>query len=229
MIGRFTQRSLVALALMAATASLTVFAAPNVLLADRRPHVKLQTVIPESFAEWRLDEAASTMLVEPELQQAIDAIYAETVSRVYMNQRGERIMLSIAYGRNQSDSLQVHMPEGCYAGQGFAIGEVAQATLATPFAAIPTHRMVAERQSRQEAVTYWVVVGNRFGTDEWERKKIKLAYALDRTVPDGTLVRVSSISGDSKEAFQLQQRFIEAMLGAMPAPQRQLLLSEQAS
>jgi EpsI family protein len=38
-----------------------------------------------------------------------------------INPQGYRIMLSIAYGKNQSDALQLHKPEICYPAQGFTL------------------------------------------------------------------------------------------------------------
>jgi EpsI family protein len=138
-------------------------------------------------------------------------------------------MLAVAYGRDQSDTFQVHLPEGCYQGQGFAVNESASTNLATRYGTIPAQHMVAQRANRQEEVTYWVVVGNRFATDEWERKKSKLHYALQRTVPDGVLIRVSSIGSDTHAEYELQRRFIDAMLDGAPQEQRQVLLGEQRS
>lgn len=224
MNGRFSRHSLAGLALMVLAAWLSAVAAPTALLADRRGVVALDTLVPAAFGAWHLDGAASGMLVEPALQRAIDAVYAQTVSRVYVNGRGERIMLALAYGRDQSDSFQVHLPEGCYQGQGFAVNASDPVLLATGAGSIAARHMVAERRERREAVTYWVVVGDRIGTDEWARKQAKLAYALARTVPDGMLVRVSSIGRDPQAAFALQRQFIDAMLGAVPPLRRALLL-----
>ena len=51
----------------------------------------------------------------------INKIYNQTLTRTYINPRGDRIMLSIAYGRDQSDALQMHKPELCYPAQGFRL------------------------------------------------------------------------------------------------------------
>ncbi|WP_312547300.1 exosortase-associated protein EpsI, B-type [Massilia sp.] len=226
MTARPKRNGMLALLLMALAALLARVAAPNAMLADTRARLALDAVVPESFGAWRLDRSASTVLVEPALQRAIDAVYTQTLSRVYVDPQGERIMLVVAYGRDQSDSFQVHLPEGCYQGQGFAVHSSAPGSVATPFGAIPAQRMIAERQARREAVTYWVVVGDRLGAGDWERKKIKLAYALERTAPDGVLVRVSSIGSDTRAAFVAQQRFISAMLGAVSGDGRRALLGE---
>lgn len=225
----FSRRSIIALVLMATSAWLASAATPTVMLADMRPPVLLTTVFPTSFGDWHEDMQASNVMVEPALQRAIDATYTQTLARIYVNGRGERIMLSVAYGRDQSNSLQIHLPEGCYQGQGFAVTASAPALLVTSYGLISAQHMLAQRDVRREPVTYWVVVGNRFATDEWQRRKIKLAYALKRTVPDGILIRVSSISGDTDRAFLQQQKFIDAMLAASPARQRQVLLGAQGT
>lgn len=225
---QFNPLSLLVLALMGLAAWLAAVAAPTTMLADSHDKITLATIVPESFGVWRIDSAARNVLVEPALQRAIDAVYAQTISRVYVNARGERIMLAIAYGRDQSDNFQVHLPEGCYQGQGFAVNQSEAVRISTRFGAIPAQRMVAERLARREAVTYWLIIGDRFGTDEWERKKSKLSYALKRTVPDGMLVRVSSITPDTQAAFDLQQQFIQAMLDGVPMGRRRFLFGGQA-
>ena len=49
---------------------------------------------------------------------------------------------------------------------------------------------------------------------------MKLRYGLTGQIPEGMLVRVSSISGDVATAYTRQSEFIKEMLGAIDEKQR---------
>ncbi|QBE62527.1 exosortase-associated protein EpsI, B-type [Pseudoduganella lutea] len=193
---------------------------PTVRIADTRPQIRLAESIPAKFGEWEEDRSQVAAVINPTTQAELDKIYAETLSRTYVNQRGERIMLSIAYGSNQRDDLAVHFPEGCYGGQGFAVAQTVAGELPTVAGKINVSRTEAKLNSRIEPITYWVVVGERSVPNSWEVKKIKLQYAFKGLIPDATLMRVSNITADRDGGYQLQQQFINEMLAAMPVALR---------
>jgi len=64
--------------------------------------------------DWREDPQRIVQVVDPQTRELLDKLYSETLSRTYVNANGYRIMLSLAYGSDQRDSLQVHKPEVCY-------------------------------------------------------------------------------------------------------------------
>lgn len=206
------------LMLLAAWCAMAV--TPTIRLASLRPQIVLNNVIPAKFGSWEEDATQIAAVVNPTTQAELTKIYAETLSRTYVNKRGDRIMLSIAYGTDQRDNLSVHFPEGCYGGQGFAVGPTTEGPLSTPQGSFVASRMVATLNNRVEPITYWVVVGDRVVANSWALKKAKLAYALKGQIPDATLMRVSSIAEDSNQAYQLQQEFVNEMLAAMPAALR---------
>ena len=192
------------------------------LLSDKEI-INLETMIPRQFNNWKVDESIAPQLITPDLQAALHRIYNETLTRTYVNGQGERIMLSIAYGGNQSDNLSVHLPEGCYQGQGFNISDKAKGVIATNFGNIPVTRLVASKELRNEPITYWIVIGEKTTRDDWEMKKAKLLYTLKGQVPNGMLVRISSISAVAENGFKLQEKFAEALLETLPSDQRKLL------
>ena len=61
-------------------------------------------------------------------------------------------------------------------------------------------------------ITYWVTVGNKAVLPGLDQKLQQLRYGLTGSVPDGMLVRVSSISTDNERAYQLQANFIQDLL-----------------
>ncbi len=199
---------------------LAKYTTPTIRIADARPQIVLATAVPVHFSGWMEDTAQISAVVNPTTKAEIDKIYAQTLSRTYVNQRGERIMLSIAYGTDQSDNLAVHFPEGCYGGQGFAVGQTSHVSMNTVAGDIPTSRMVATLNNRNEPIMYWVVVGEHAVDDAWGLKKAKLRYAMKGMIPDATLVRVSSVTGDNAAGYRLEQEFVNEMLAAMTPAHR---------
>ncbi|PHV17201.1 EpsI family protein [Janthinobacterium sp. BJB1] len=202
--------------LMLVAALCTKAVTPTLRLSDTRPKIVLSTAIPTKFGDWQEDASQVAAVVNPTTVAELNKIYAETLSRTYVNRQGNRIMLSIAYGTDQRDNLSVHFPEGCYGGQGFAVAQTSQVDLPTVGGSIATSRTVATLNSRVEPITYWVVVGDKAVPSSWEVKKVKLAYALQGMIPDATLMRVSSIGEDVEQGYQLQQAFIDQLLQSMP-------------
>lgn len=193
---------------------------PTIKLSDSRPPLVLTEVIPSKFGDWEEDREQVSAVVNPTAAAEIARIYAQTLSRTYINKNGERIMLSIAYGTDQSDSLSVHFPEGCYVGQGFGVTPTAFQNMPTAFGEIPSAQLVASLYSRVEPLTYWIVVGDKVVTTSWDMKKVKLAYSLKGLIPDATLMRVSAITPDTDAGYRLQQDFVNKMLKAMTPAQR---------
>lgn len=216
-MNKSTVMSLVMGGMMLAGALCTKAVTPTIRLSDTRPQIVLSSAIPSKFGDWQEDVTQVAAVVNPTTVAELNKIYAETLSRTYVNSRGERIMLSIAYGTDQRDNLSVHFPEGCYGGQGFAVGPTSTISLPTKAGNISASRMVATLNNRIEPITYWVVVGDKGVPNSWEVKKVKLAYALRGMIPDATLMRVSSIGGDTSEGYQLQRNFVDQMLQAMPS------------
>lgn len=112
-------RNVVLLALMLLSAGLGAALRPNISLADESAPIDLKAMVPTAFGDWQEQLNLSNQIVDPQQQKKLDEIYSQTLSRTYINRQGYRIMLSIAYGKNQSDALQLHRPEICYPAQGF--------------------------------------------------------------------------------------------------------------
>ncbi|MDX1915343.1 MAG: EpsI family protein [Methylophilus sp.] len=223
-------KAYIALLLMVA-ASLTGMALrPEHMMVADKSAINLESLIPKQFNQWKEAEL-SAQLVNPELKEAVDKVYAQTLSRTYTSAKGDMVMLSIAYGKDQSDSVGLHLPEGCYGGQGFIIEKVARDTLKSSFGDIHVTRVLANKIGRVEPITYWLRVGNKITYPGWETKMTKLKYGLTGTVPDGLLMRVSSIvpSTDNtavQDAYQLQAQFAVDLLEAMASTERPNLIGD---
>jgi len=201
-------------------AGLAVALTPTRKLSDERPPLELETVIPTVFGDWKVDPTVVPVQVSPDVQAKLDKIYNQTLARTYINSRGERIMLSVAYGGDQSDQLQVHRPEVCYAAQGFQVLRTLPAVLALGAGSIPIKRVVAVSGPRHEPITYWVTVGDDAPAAGLRQKLTQLRYGFAGTVPDGMLVRISSISSDEAAAYHLHDAFAAELLAAVPADAR---------
>jgi EpsI family protein len=203
---------------------------PQHKIIEGREKLVLEQAIPQQFNDWRVLDLTA-QLVNPELRAAVDKVYAQTLSRTYTNTKGDIIMLSIAYGEDQSDSVGVHLPEGCYGGQGFNIDKVQRDKIATDSSTIPVTKVMAIKGNRVEPITYWLRTGDQLTYPGMDTKLARLQYGLTGRVPDGMLVRVSSLvpSAEQSEvdgAYQLQARFAQDLIQAMPYTKRSTLIGQ---
>jgi EpsI family protein len=209
--------------LMLAGAGLAVAMKPTQKMADLRGMPNLETMIPESFGGWTIDKSIIPVEPSPDVQAVINKVYNQTLSRTYISPAGQRIMLSMAYGGDQSDSLRVHEPEVCYTVQGFQISGVARRQLTTKYGAFPAKTLVATLGTRVEPITYWIAVGEMVTLSIHQQKLARLRAGLSGTVADGMLIRVSSIARPDAQSYGLQQEFIEAMLASLDPRDRSRL------
>lgn len=181
--------------------------------------------MPESFGDWRVDTSLVPIQVSPDVQARLNRIYNQTLSRTYINSQGYRIMLSIAYGGDQSDSMQLHRPEACYPNQGFEIVKKLRGIIDLGGASLPVKRMVTRMgKTRPEPLTYWVVIGGEVTRGDTDRKWARLKVGLTGKVADGMLVRVSSIDADVDHAFNMQSRFVVDLGRALDTSGRERIL-----
>ncbi|AOY01888.1 exosortase-associated protein EpsI, B-type [Jeongeupia sp. USM3] len=190
------------------------------------PKQWLEQAVPARFGDWQLDTSIVPVAPDPTVQAAVDRIYTDVLSRTYVNNRGERMMLLIAYGQQQNDSLRVHQPEGCYGGQGFVVGPSLFGEVDVAGRTLPVRRLVATLGLRVEPITYWMTVGNELVLTGWDAKRAQLKSGLLGQLPDGLLFRVSSIDGNADAAYRAQQGFLDQLLQATPAPARAILTGQ---
>ena len=211
-------------ATMAATSALTGALTPTQRVAAVRQGFRLDTMIPERFGTWRVDHSIAPLTPDETQKELIATLYDQTLARTYVNDAGQRVMLSIAYGGDQSKQLQLHLPEVCYVAQGFDLVDDRKAELATQYGSVPVKRLVARQNLRNEPITYWVTIGDKAVMSGIGQKYQRFLYGLSGKIPDGMLVRVSTIEPDQAGAWRVQDRFVNAMLGAMSARDRARLL-----
>lgn len=184
-------------------------------------------ITPRKFADWvEITEAAGSTIVDPEQQYAINNLYTQTVSRIYEQRAsGRRIMLSLAYGDNQSFSKQLHRPESCYSSQGFQIENLHEDKLQAIGKSIAVNRMRATIGSRLENVTYWIRIGEGIISGPPTALNIaRLQMSLKGYITDGLLFRVSEVGDDETLSNALQDQFIRDFLQALSPAQQAIMV-----
>ncbi len=210
--------------LMVSSGVLTMALTPTQRIADQQEKINLEIMIPAKFGDWQIDKSIVPLQIDAETQAKLNKIYNQTLARTYVNSQNERIMLSVAYGGDQSDNLAVHKPEVCYYVQGFEIMKSLSDELITQYGKLPIKRLLAVKGNRNEPITYWVTVGDKAVLPGLDQKLQQLRYGLTGNVPDGILVRISSIDNDNNNAYQLQTIFIQDLLLAVNVKERVRLI-----
>jgi EpsI family protein len=196
---------------------------PTKFWAANMANIKYATLFPAGFGDWRLAPEQLTAVVNPQQQETLDAIYDEIVTKVYVHApSGRRVMVSLAYGNNQSRATQVHKPEVCYPAQGFELVSMRKDNLALDSAnPLPVMRIVAKMGRRVEPLTYWIRAGDRVVRGAIEQNVARIALGMRGYIPDGLLVRVSEINNDANSAFELQDRFVRDFMQQLPVSARE--------
>lgn len=229
MISSRIRALLVALLMVASLGSATAWR-PTHRLADTKEKVELTTIFPTQFSDWVLDTRGPVQLVSPDQQALLSKLYNQTLSRTYVNSRGDRVMLSVAYGGDQSDGTRAHRPDVCYPAQGFDISGRRQGAIdLAGRTSLPVLHMQARLGSRIEPVTYWFVVGERIALSGTQIKLAQLSYSTRGVIPDGLLMRVSTIDPESARAYKVQAGFVQDLHTAVSGHWRSSVFGSSAA
>jgi EpsI family protein len=208
---------------MLVTSGLTLALHPTHKISEQGPAIDLEVMIPRTFDKWREEQSRSVQIVDPQQKEMIDRIYTQTLSRTYVNADGYRIMLSMAYGDDQRDGMQMHYPEVCYPAQGFVLEDRQNGILTTTSGSISVTRILTSLGRRIEPVTYWTTVGDQVFQGSIQKKLTEMRYGLDGKIPDGMLIRISSIDDNTSNAYERQSQFANQMLEALAPESRKRL------
>ena len=88
---------------------------------------------------------------------------------------------------------------------------------------LPVRTLVTRRGPRREPVTYWLTVGRHAALPGLTRQLQQIRYALLGEMPDGLLVRVSSLDTDSGRAHAVHAEFIGDLLQVLEPAHRERL------
>lgn len=218
---------LIAAALMAGALGLSEWLKPRRVVADELAPVVMKTLLPERFGDWRVDHSGPPVIFDPTVEAKLSELYSGTLNATYVNSRGQAVMLSLAYGKNQNSwNTAAHRPEFCYSAQGFEVQGRGRERLALEGHEIDVIHLVSRRGQLIEPITYWVTLHDTAALPGLSRKLQQLKYGLQGMIVDGFLFRISSLGTDEKEQFQLQEKFVRDLEKSLPPEQRARLFGK---
>ncbi|HET7832227.1 MAG TPA: EpsI family protein [Gallionella sp.] len=203
---------------MLGAAVLAVLLAPSHFLAAQGTTPDLEKVIPQQFGGWgQMPQMGISQIktAVPGEKTLSESIYDKTISRNYRGPNGELIMLAAAYGARQNDELKVHRPEVCYVSQGFQIVAAKATQMRINQTPVQVTQLIARNGARIEPITYWIRIGDTTMRGGMNMRLAILKAGLMGDIPDGLLMRVSSLvnsEAESEQAFRTQNEFLNAML-----------------
>lgn len=219
------RKAALALAGMAVAAVGGIAARPTRGMAAPGTELQLEAEVPRRFGGWYLDPSIVPLQPNPQLQKVLDESYDQILARTYRSDDGYRIMLSMAYGGRRDQSMDIHRPEVCYPAQGLSIRRgTFDVTLALPERSLPLKRLVAGNGERHEPISYWLVIGDGIADFGYGHRIATLRYGLTGRVPDGMLIRTSSVDRDEARSFSRQDQFLFALFSALRPEFRRRLL-----
>lgn len=200
----------------------------------RTPHQKdmaigpdqLDKVIPTDIGPWHFQTASGLILPPPDALAA--QIYDQQLARTYESEDPAipGVMVVIAYGSSQSGMLQVHRPEICYPAGGFRLSETTPVAVPIRGGAIPAQFFTATRELRTERVLYWTRVGKGIPRTWGQQRMAVIRSNLAMAIPDGVLVRLSTIGGDDASARAALDRFAGLLVAGVDRRGRRLLVGD---
>jgi len=219
------RRALALVASCAVAAAAALAMVPRRSAAEAEPSIVIATMVPSRFGAWTIDPRVVPLQPPADLKKIIEETYDQTLARTYVNAEGYQIMLSIAYGGRRNQGMDIHRPEICYPAQGLALRrDTVEAQLVIDAHSLPLKRLVAGNGDRHEPISYWLVIGKEVASFGYGHRIALLKYGLTGRVPDGMLVRVSSVDKNEARSFQMQDAFLRDLLSAVTPADRQRLL-----
>jgi EpsI family protein len=207
-------------------AILSVIASPSLQVS--RSFISLDDAVPKVFGEWKELPSA---LVQVSLSTGTDIGYPydQIVTRVYQNSTGKIVFLSLAWGERQKQEVKIHRPELCYEAQGFVVKRLdnVQFGKLSDSVAVNGKQMFAVSNNENEAVSYWIRIGDVFSEDAFSTRLHIFQDGLKGIIPDGILVRASMRIRDENEsdaAWGVLSEFLQALVANSPPQAREMLL-----
>lgn len=185
-----------------------------------RSRIPLEDVFPREAGDWRVDAMVRSFVQPSDETGKLYRIYDQVLERTYRSASGERVMLSVAYGTEQSPAVQMHRPEVCYVASGFRLLDLRRQEVAFGTHKVRVTRLHAWKAGRSEPITYWTVLGDTVVPDGTAFRRQQLAQALRGDVRDGMLVRISSLAPNAEAGYASHVAFAEKLLVAIPRQHR---------
>jgi len=188
---------------------------------------ELDKIIPLKIGDWAYETASGLVLPPPD--QLARLLYEQQVARSYTSPDDLPVMLLLAYGSSQSGMLQIHRPEICYPASGFRLTETQITSIPlSANRAIASRSFTANSDTRVEQVLYWTRIGELVPTS-WVGQRLAVVRSnLQGQIPDGLLVRISTVSDDAGQAQATLKRFARALIEGLPLTRQRMLIGPAA-
>ena len=189
---------------------------------------QLEKIVPLRIGGWSYETASGLVLPPPD--QLARLLYDQQLTRSYSSPDQLPIMLLMAYGSSQGGMLQIHRPEICYPASGFRLSETQITDIPLPDGhRIPSRSFSASSDTRMEQVLYWTRIGDMIPTTWASQRLAVIRSNLNGAIPDGLLVRLSTVASDPAQAQQALKSFAATMLSEMPIATRRMLIGPNAA
>lgn len=191
------------------------------------------SAVPANFGVWR--EVPSPFVPvgltnSPDRSDAAAATYDQVLMRTYVDDKGRKVMLALAFIAANRQEAKIHRPELCYTAQGFKLSKFSSHDFDVPLEAdraVHGKRMEVESNGRVEAVSYWIRIGSLYSDSAVQTRLYILLSGLKRVIPDGMLVRASQVvqpgGASMDETYLVQEAFLRDLYLASPAQVKRLL------
>lgn len=192
-----------------------------VMLAQPIDPDKFSAAIPETVGQWT-SRKSSEIVLPP--QDDSNTLYENLETRIYEGVGLPSIMFLVAFNSIQQNDVHAHRPEVCYPAGGFPILQNQPIEVDFGSKTIAGRELLADRGGPTERIIYWLRVGTTF-TTSWAEQRLAMALQnLQGIVPDGTLVRVSSIEAPGNSNHAVIMQFIEEFIASTSPSFRQSVL-----
>lgn len=196
----------------------------------------LAVMVPTKFAQWKEITSPYTQVgLTTDKNSLVNQLYDGVLMRTYVDQKGNQVMLALAYAREQKQDIKIHRPEVCYVAQGFDLlkktsTQVNMHTSSQAVQPVTMERLLVRNQGRVEAVSYWIRIGDTYPQNGMAARMKILREGLHGNVLDGILVRASTVlneESDTANAYQIQEAFLNDLLESVTANQQLILVAKR--
>lgn len=190
-----------------------------------------ESIIPDQFGEWkRVPDLFVQAGLTTDKNDEVNVLYDRVLMRTYVNEKGDQVMLALAYAIEQKQDIKIHRPEVCYVAQGYQLlNKKTNILNPNQKTDIPAQRLLLRNQNRAEAVTYWIRIGDEYPIGGLAQRLKILRDGLRGEVVDGILVRASTVLGDEADAvtaYVQHEKFLANLLSSMPIDKQMLLAAK---
>lgn len=182
--------------------------------------------VPKAFGRWTSVSESGVVLPPPDTLR--DRLYDNLVTRVYASPGAPAVMLLLAYNNAQDGVLQIHRPEVCYPVGGYDLSPTRKVEVPVGNRKIPANFFTATGPDRIEQVQYFTRLGDSFPRSWAEQRLAVIRANIAGDIPDGMMMRVSTLGIEAAEAETLLDAFSRSFILHSNARLQQLLLGSSS-